>query len=538
MATANRNTLLFIVFIAVVVFLEGSVPYWCAEHFAPKGYTFSGQIMYAPDQNMYFSFISQAADGAFLLRNKLTAVPHEPVFLNLEYWLIGFLQRASGLSQNNIYHVWRLFGVVLLAVGFSMLAHMVLQSQRRRRVAVATFFLTGGFGFIFAILDAFHLLSFNTMQWGIIDMRFGMLPLQQIITNPHFSFPHGLILIAYAFFLKGERSGLMKYYLYSGLFFNIIGLVRPYDIIPPIVIFPIYALAVNGGWRVDVKQWLIRMLPLIMIVPVFLYNVWLFSLHPVFKYWASQGHNSGSLPSIHWHYMVYGVVGLLAIYRLFQNVGRPLGRTGRFMILWFGVTFAFIQLGKVVPALGWSPQIGVYLAAPLTLAACSIQFTGFAASWSFRRLILPAVAVVILVSNLAVVAYHCRKFVTQTNSLGFYTSISNLEAMQWLQQYDRSGSVVLADVPSSQHIARYSSHSVVAAHYSVTPRFEQRATIAALLLADTMITTGRLALPDSLGVSYLFLKNDTLAHPSTATHVEEVYRNQEVTIYKVNQVGQ
>ncbi len=533
MAANNRNSVFFILFIAALVFLEGSVPYWCAEYFAPKGYKFSGQIMYAPDQNMYFSFITQAADGAFLLKNKLTSMPHQAVFLNLEFWLIGFLQRISGLSQNAIFHVWRFCGVVLMAIGFSMLVNMVLPSQRRRRVAIAVFFLTGGFGFIFAFLDALHLLSFNTLQWGIIDMRFGMLPLQQIITNPHFSFPHGLILIAYAFFLKGERSGLMKYYVYSGLFFNIIGLVRPYDIIPPIVIFPIYALAVNGGWRVHIKQWLVRMLPLLMIVPVFLYNVWLFSLHPVFKYWASQGHNSGSLPSIHWHYMVYGVVGLLAIYKLFQSMGRPLGRTGKFMVLWFGVTFAFIQLGKVVPALGWSPQIGVYLAAPLTLAACSIQFTGLAASWSFRRLILPVLVVIILVSNLAVVAYHCRKFVTHTNSMGFYTSIPEREAMLWLQQHDRSGAVVLADVPSSQRIARYTSHSVVAAHYSVTPRYEQRATLAAILLADTMITTGRLALPGSLGVSYLYLKNDTLHHTFASNHLNEVYRNEEVAIYKV-----
>lgn len=263
MAATTRNTLLFIVFIAVVVFLEGSVPYWCAVHFAPEGYKFSGQVMYAPDQNMYFSFISQAGDGAFLLRNKLTAIPHQPVFLNLEFWLIGFIQRISGVSQNVVYHIWRLLGVVLMAVGFGMLTRLVLHDERRRRLAVATFFLTGGFGFIFALLDALHLLSFNTLQWGIIDMRFGMLPLQQIITNPHFSFPHGLILIAYAFFVKGEQSGRVKHYVYSGLVFNLIGLVRPYDIIPPFVIFPLYALLVNGGWRIDVKQWFIRLLSLI-----------------------------------------------------------------------------------------------------------------------------------------------------------------------------------------------------------------------------------------------------------------------------------
>lgn len=533
MSSALRNTVYFILFIVLVVFAEGSVPYWCAVHFAPEGYKFSGVVTYVPDQNMYFSFISQANEGAFVMRNKLTDMWHEPVFVNLEFWLVGFLQRIFGLSQNAVYHVWRLLGVLLMGVGFGMLATLVLPDARRRRVAIAVFFLTGGFGFVFALLDALHLISFNTLQWGMLDMRFGMLPLQQIITNPHFSFPHGLILIAYAFFVKGERSGNVWHYVWCGVMFNIIGLVRPYDIIPPVVIFPLYALAVNGGWRIDVRQWVVRMLPLLMIVPVFLYNVWLFSLHPVFKYWASQGHNAGSLPAIHWHYMVYGVVGVVAIVRLVQARGQRLGYTGRFLLLWFGVTFVFIQLGKVVPALGWSPQIGVYLAAPLTLAACSLRLGWLAPHRLLANVVIIVVVLVLVVSNVAVVGYHCRKFVTHTNAMGFYTSVAELDAMKWLQQQYKAGDVVLADVPSSQRIARNTSYAVVAAHYSVTPRFAQQAALGARLLADTLITTGSIPMPDTVRVQYVYIKNDSLSRPASMPYLTKVYTNKEVTILKV-----
>jgi hypothetical protein len=117
--------------------------------------------------------------------------------------------------------------------------------------------------------------------------------------------------------------------------------------------------------------------------------------------------------------------------------------------------------------------------------------------------------------------------------MGFYTSIYELEAMKWLQRQHTSGSVVLADEYSSQRIARYTGCSVVAAHYSVTPRFEQQATVAAKLLQDTLITTGRQPMPDSVRVSYLYLKNDTLPQTPNMPYLKEVYRNEEVAIYKV-----
>jgi hypothetical protein len=176
MQLTPRNTLLFMVMIAVAVFAETSLPYWLAENNAPNGYVFSGQVAYAPDQNMYFSFISQARDGAFLFKNKLTAITlnNEPVFLNLEYWLIGTVQRLSGLSENAVYQVWRLLGIIWLAFGFARLASVTLRSERRRLAAFALFFFTGGFGFLFAFLGKMGLLPGDLLQAGIIDARYGI----------------------------------------------------------------------------------------------------------------------------------------------------------------------------------------------------------------------------------------------------------------------------------------------------------------------------------------------------------------------------
>jgi hypothetical protein len=534
MQLTPRNTLLFMVMIAVAVFAETSLPYWLADHNAPNGYVFSGQVAYAPDQNMYFSFISQARDGAFLFKNKLTAISlnNEPVFLNLEYWLIGTVQRLSGLSENAVYQVWRLLGIIWLAFGFARLASVTLRSERRRLAAFALFFFTGGFGFLFAFLGKMGLLPGDLLQAGIIDARYGMVPLQQLVTNPHFSLPHGLLLIAYALFLEGERSNATRKYVYSGLMFALIGLIRPYDLIPPFIIFPAYTLAVDGlkfTWR---TLWQ-RALPLIFILPVLVYNLWLFRYHDIFKYWSLQGHNAGKLPGPLWHYLAYGVVGVMATIRLFQARKQGIGKTGIFLLLWFGLTFVVIQVGRFLPVIGWSPQIGVYLAAPLAIAAASVRSEALRMPLMMHRVLVPLMIVTLLLSNIFVVSYHARRFTGAVTPDVFYVSKYELDACRWLKTNTQPGTVVLADDTASQRIAKYTSNAVVASHYSVTPLYGYFSDMVKELLLNEAFLRGDEPVPDASNIAYLYLKTQQGIYPPvTGRHLQLAYRNEGVVIYK------
>ena len=532
MQLTPRNTVLFMVIIAVAVFAETSLPYWLAEQNAPAGYVFSGQVAYAPDQNMYFSFISQARDGAFLFMNKVTAIPNAPAFLNIEYWFVGALQRFFGMSENAVYQVWRLLGMLFLAFGFARLTRATLTSEKRRITAFALFFLTGGFGFLFAFLDRLHLLSADKLQSGILDARYGMVPLQQLVTNPHFALPHGLLLVAYALFLEGERSRSTGKYVYSGLMFALVGLIRPYDLIPPFIIFPAYTLAVDG-LKFSIRTVWNRALPLMFILPVLAYNLWLFRYHEIFRYWSLQGHNAGSLPGPLWHYMAYGVVGVLAAIRLFQVRKLGVGRTGIFLLLWFGLTFVVIQVGRFLPVIGWSPQIGVYLAAPLAIAAASVRSEALQMPLMMRRVLVPILVVTLLVSNVFVVSYHARRFTGSIKTDSFYISVNEMDAFRWLKANTRPGTVVLADDGASQRIAKYTSNSVVASHYSVTPQYGYFAQMVERLLADDRFLSGTEPVPAGSNIEYVLLKkgrNKLL--PLTGAHLQPAFSNEGVVIYK------
>ena len=530
----NSTLALLIGLISLVVFAESSIPYIYAQHKTPVGSKFLGQIIYMPDQDMYFSFIREARDGKFVFNNRLTYLPNKPAFINLEFWFVGALQQITGLSEDGIYQVWRYLGILLLTIGVTLTARVVLPTGRQVIACVVMLLFTGGFGFVFALLSSAHLISIDAMHNGILDMRFGFLPFQQVTTNPHFSFPHGLILIAYAFFLMGEQRGISRYYFLSGLFFAIIGFVRPYDIILPFAILPLYVL-ITGGLRTGASL-AIKALPLLMILPVLAYNVWLFRFSDAFKEWSTQGLNSGSLPSALWHYLAYGIVGILAIIRVAQYRTNPLSKNDKFLITWFLLTFMLIQAGRYLPIIGWSPQIGVYLAVPLALLACSVRL--MQASRLRYYAAIAVIAVCILAGNISIVAYYAKNFSDSSKIPLFYAGNNEVAAWQWLNANVKEGNVVLAMPSTSLQIGKYTSASVVAAHYSVTPHYIETANAITGIYANATLGLAQQSALQKLHVDYVYIGpaermlNSIKAEPGTC--LTSVYSNPDVTIYKVN----
>ena len=533
----NSTVALFIGIISLALFAESSIPYFYAEYKNKPQNKFLGQIIYTPDQDMYFSFIRQARDGHFVFSNRLTYIPNRPAFVNLQFWLVGTIQRATGISENGIYYVWRYLGILLLTIGIFLLARIVLPTARQVWACLLLLLFTGGFGFLFAMLNSAHLIGLEAAHAGILDMKFGMLPFQQAMTNPNFSFPHGLILIAYSLFLLGEQKSNARYYVWSGLVFSIIGLVRPYDILPPFAVFPVYLLITNGGFKFDFRSLLTRLLPLFMLIPVLLYNFWLFKVNDVFKYWSLQGLNASSIPSVPWHYSAYGIVGILAIVRVAQMKTNPLSKTDKFLLTWFLLTFTLIQLGKYLPVIGWSPQIGVYLAVPLALLGCSIRYRPGYPRYRYYG-IVAVVAGCAIISNVFIVLYYCKNFTDKDKAPIFYANRNEVDAFSWLDKHTNEGAVVLAMPSTSLRIAKYTGDNVVAAHYSVTPHYIETAAMAAAFFADSVLGGAQKIALEKLNVGYIYIgPEEKMANSVRVLEdgtLTQVYKNDLVRIYKVN----
>src|SRR5436189_949290 len=86
-----------------------ALPYVRAAARPPAGRVFVGFFYYVDDAYNYLSFVQQAEDGAFLLRNKNASPPSPARLVNLEWWVVG---RASAVLGRRPALAYRLFGVV------------------------------------------------------------------------------------------------------------------------------------------------------------------------------------------------------------------------------------------------------------------------------------------------------------------------------------------------------------------------------------------------------------------------------------------
>jgi len=520
--------------VVLAAFFESYLPYHFAEANKPPSASFLGQVGHTTDQNMYFSFIRQAYDGNIVFNNRLTATPNSGAFVNLQFLAVGRAMRLFHLSENAVYQVWRFAGVLFLALGFTLLSLIALPGLSKRLAALCVFIFGGGFGAFFWFAGARDLLSRQTTFKLTPDLWTGLIPFQQLMLNPHFSLPHGLMLIGFALFLLAEmREQSVWLYVASGAIFLVNGFVRPYDLISLAVVIPVFVIS-EAIRRFDWRASALRTIPLAMALPALVYSIWIFEYHPIFKYWSQQGHNIKFMPSPHIQMFAYGSIGLLAIVRILQFRSNPLSLIERFILVWFVGIFFCVHLGSLIPALGFSPQNSIPLFAPLVLFAFSLRLP----LRGFRRgLFVAAIAALLVISNIGAVAYSSQSFTGTTDTHIYYATADETAALGWLDKNLQAGAVVLAMPPAAGRISKYTSASSLVGHHSVTPHYNSILARVRRVLAAHPFTSSEQRTLRELGTDYLFVgpqEQHLLGFdPNTAPGLARVFAQGNVAIYKV-----
>ena len=113
---------LFVAALAIGILGYAALPQaWSDFQQSRGGYkekVFSGALpTYGHDTMTYFSWIRQARDGRFFFADLYTPESHPRNYVNVFYWSLGTLARASRLSIPDLYMVSRvLLGAALLAL--------------------------------------------------------------------------------------------------------------------------------------------------------------------------------------------------------------------------------------------------------------------------------------------------------------------------------------------------------------------------------------------------------------------------------------
>ncbi len=544
--TRDRAVVLALAFLlAMVAFLLSSIPYSYAVSKAPEGTRFIGQLVHADDINSYYSFIRQAASGHLIFRNAMTHIPHAPAFVNLEFLVAGWGMALTGCSTQALYEGWRVLAAFTALLGFATLTLVALRTQRERIIALLMFAFGGGFGWFAYLLQRWGVLRVNTeveLHNPAMDLTVAFHPFGQIVINPHFALPHGIFLLFVASYIVAEKTGKRSWYCVSALVALLQSLIRPYDLISMFAILPAFVvLETVLTRRVDFRRAIDRLIPLFVTGPLLLYYVWIFSFHPIFKYWASQGVQP-PVPVI-LHYLAFGFAGVLCLWRVCNVKRYPLAESyDRLLLVWVIVVFALFHGNRVLSILPYTPQLGIPLASPMILLGVAV-FRKAPANTSLR--LRPAfvigMAIFLIVNALSSPLFIARACELAANNRENYISDTDEQAVEWLKSQVKEADVVLSDYPTGTTLSQLVTARVVLGHWALTPHLDSLAKEVDRFLRGEMEQPEADSLLQRLGVNYVFVTarrdHKDSAYFEALPGLQEVFKNDSVAVFARESAG-
>jgi hypothetical protein len=337
-----------------------TLPYVLAALLPPHGRSFKGFFIFGDDHYFYLSFVRQAQDGALLFVNKYNDVPHGPGLVNLEWSLVGSLAWLLGWPGFAAYR--------LVAIGASLLLLVLADTWLRgaglpesHRLAGLTLVLAGG-GF-----GGLLLASGGREIMDCLDIMTGLFPFLGLLCNPHFTIGTALLLAAlWAACRDTPRAQATAVALATAL-----ALVRPYDLVLFVALRG-SVVAVTAPWR----RWLPLLAPLAGLLPVIVYEYWVFYRHPGFARFAQTPY---PLPALRDLALALGPAAVLAGLGLRAPAPSPEQRLLRaHLVAWTLVGLLIV----VVRPVHYSLQFAVALGFPL-LALGALGLARFKARWTW-----------------------------------------------------------------------------------------------------------------------------------------------------------
>ena len=327
-----------------------------------------GFFYYVDDAYNYLSFVQQAEDGALLFRNKQVVPARPATLVNLEWWTVG---RMSALLGRRPALAYRLFGIgaalaLILGTDRWLVAAGLPLTHRLAALLLVT--LGGGLG---GPLLAVGLRPLA----GSPDLYAGLYPFLEMMANPHFVAGTALVLwTLWAFRRARDARG----YAIAAALATLLGLVRPYDL--ALVAF-VHGFAVVT--TEPARSWVARLLPLAGMLPVLVYDVWLFFLSPDFAIFSSRVFQFPPRSDFAWALGPAAALAVLAVAR--PTPDREARAASMMFVGWavagaliltvrpFSFSFQFL-VGIGLPLLGLG-ALGLARFPPVVTAAAALCFS-------------------------------------------------------------------------------------------------------------------------------------------------------------------
>ncbi len=520
-----RSEIKFLIFITLALCIVTSLPYAAGHLVSFPGTVFTDVLIHSFDPGNYLAYANQAASGKWLFRNPMTAEPHAASFFNLEWLVMGKLSSLLHVSLTFAMGIQRLLCIVLICFSVYWLSSFLFTSVFIRRIALVASLAGGGFGWVAAL----HLLRIPVNSSYFFDISNPVFfPFYWALKLPHFLVSESFVVLGLCFFLRAERSRRARHYVGAGLCYLVAGTCRPYDMLFLMASTGVFLAAWCSEHRNLRWEIALRALPIVMCVPLLGYYYWIFTIHPVFRWWSLAG---GPAPSIWLLALGYGMTFIFLLFSAWRLRRGGLGEAGRLMLccLFTAVLFAYMHR-----LLHFSFQFATNILIPMVMLAL-VGLAEPIAEWrGNRRWASTVIVVVVVVNSFTSIALVGQVFVLAIQG-DFRVNAQILEAYSWLNGHSRADDVVLADFEISNHIPQY-THNIVFCGYDNAVHFDDKLRALQQFLDTKTSNEFRKRLIQQNAIHFVLLtaaEERELTAVSEAAFLKEVFRNHAAVIFSV-----
>jgi hypothetical protein len=432
---------------------------------------FMGILVNPLDGATYLSKIREGMTGSWLYTFQFTTEANQGAVIHEFYLFLGHLARLMGFSQLQVFHISRLVTSILMFLSFYHLGAVIWPRVRPRRLFFGLLAIGSGLGWLALIALGSDVGTVATDIWMPETI-----PLYAAFTNPHFPLTIAFITLIASIFIVAFRPGFNEQPTASNgglmLILLVIGLaiVQPQGLVGILAGLCVYIMilvvrmrripAIEAAWTV------IAILPAL---PFAVYYLAAVRQDPAMLVWNSQ--NITASPPI-WAYLIgFGLILLVAIPGIWRGI-RHFERDGdRFMVVWLIVNAIILYLpfnlqrraaiGLIIPVVYfavraledyWFPQL----------------------SYNLRRLLMLALFVFVVPSNILVMAIHMSGIANAKNGQDANTrnrqenfillDNDHVAAIFWLKDHALPNEIVLAESDVSLWIPANTDLRVVYGH--------------------------------------------------------------------------
>ena len=519
-----------------------SLPYALGVVLSTPEERFGGFVIGVEDSNSYLAKMRQGARGEWLFHLPYTSEEHTGALVYPFYLLLGKLARLMGLSFLTTYHLARWScGLALLMAAYAFASHFTPWVAVRRTSLLLVAF-SGGLGWF--------LLAWRRMDWlgsppvdFILPEGFAFLA---VYAFPHVALAQALLLVGLVAALKGLGGKGASWALLGGAVFLLSGLIVPFYVAIAYAVLGAYLLAlwVRRG-APPVREARLGLMAALLPGFSLTYHLWVFSHNFAFRTWAAQNRVLSPHPL---HYVLgYAPLGIPALGGLRWALTRR-SEKGLFLASWVLTIPLLLYLPfNLQRRLAGGFQVALAVLASQGLIRYVLpsavrtpwirrlrRFPRYSVRGLWRFLLVTFVLMTTLTPLLLLAATSME--VARRPPLLFHSQ-AEFQAWGWLEENTSPHEVVLASYHTGNLIPAWAGNRVFLGHGSETLHSAYKRELVARFFQAETGDAFRQQLLCRYGIAYLYYgPHERILgdfDPGDSPYLEEVYRNREVTIYRV-----